>query len=455
MGSLLKIATNGITWKLARFVVNSFNPNDMKMHLPKGVVEITEHLVHDLLGLPMGGELLYCIEHCAADLPALVEWKAQFSKAIIRPSDLEEKIAKSADSGVLFNMNFILLYINTLCELNKNGSCKTNALPHLLSVVQTKDINWCAYVVNCLKVSKTTWDDKDKDDYFCGPLLVLLLAYLQFMRNLKTAPRQTPTLHLWDLGTMIQRERAEIKHGEFGTLDWEDEDMQSDNEPQTDEIKALQLNELVSKVNQEYKKLLNDKIKIGKLIEFSTTKFNENEELKEIKRLFEEEFNQKSEKVVEDKGTQTDEPENKRVGDEDERDQTNEYENKRDGDEDKGYQMNEDENKKDEYKGDQMDEDECKADKSGENQSERDNSNMDEPKGNDDEMHMVNPDEKLTNEEDEMHMFLFKRLSLLFKDIKWFLWLSILFIKYQHELKIFIILQIEKKNSISLALCLG
>ncbi|KAL4579734.1 hypothetical protein LXL04_015898 [Taraxacum kok-saghyz] len=201
LGSLLKIATNGITGKLARFVVNSFNPNDMKMHLPKG-------LVHDLLGLPMGGELLYCIQHCAADLPALVEWKAQFAKAVIRPTDLEEKFAESADSGVLFNMNFILLFINTLCELNKNGSCKTSALPHLLSVVQTKAINWCAYVVNCLKVSKTTWDDNDKDDYFCGPLLFLLLAYLQFMRNLKNTPRQTPALHLWDLGTMIQRERA-------------------------------------------------------------------------------------------------------------------------------------------------------------------------------------------------------------------------------------------------------
>ncbi|KAL4577531.1 hypothetical protein LXL04_013640 [Taraxacum kok-saghyz] len=76
LGSLLKIATNGITGKLARFVVNSFNPNDMKMHLPKGVVVIIEQLVHDLLGFPMGGELLYCIEHCAADLPELVEWKA-------------------------------------------------------------------------------------------------------------------------------------------------------------------------------------------------------------------------------------------------------------------------------------------------------------------------------------------------------------------------------------------
>ena len=160
------------------------------------------------------------------------------------------------------------------------------------------------------------------------------------------------------------------------------------------------LQELVSKVNQEYKKLLNDKINFGKLIEFSTTKFTENEELKEIKRLFEEEFNQKSEKVVEDKGTQTDEPENKRVGDEDEGDQRNEPENKRDGDEDKGDQTNEDENKKDEDKGDEMNEDECKVVKNGENQSERHNSNVDEAKGNDDEMHMVNPDEKLTNEED-------------------------------------------------------
>ena len=59
---LLRIAANGITRKMAQFVVNSFNPEDMKMHLPKGNIDIAPALVHDLLGIPLGGKDIYNID---------------------------------------------------------------------------------------------------------------------------------------------------------------------------------------------------------------------------------------------------------------------------------------------------------------------------------------------------------------------------------------------------------
>ncbi|CAH1434870.1 unnamed protein product [Lactuca virosa] len=80
LGSLLRIAANGITGKMARFAVNSFNPEDMKMHLPKGNIDITPALVHDLLGIPLGGKDMYNTNQCEGK--ELMDWKQQYNYKI-------------------------------------------------------------------------------------------------------------------------------------------------------------------------------------------------------------------------------------------------------------------------------------------------------------------------------------------------------------------------------------
>ncbi|CAH1427002.1 unnamed protein product [Lactuca virosa] len=211
LGSLLRIATNGISGKLARFVVNSFNPSDMKIHLPNAKIDITLELVHDLLGIPLG---------------------------------------------------------------------KTDM----------REIDWCGFITNCLKMSKMTWDETDRGNYYCGPLLVLLLAYLEFMRNDKNEKRQIHALHFLDYEMMVKREKAELKSGDFGTLEWNDDVIENDEESDTDQNEDMKLDELVFKAKKNYKKLVNDKLKFGKLIEFLTTKFTESDELKDMKKVFEQEF---------------------------------------------------------------------------------------------------------------------------------------------------------------------
>ncbi|CAH1438263.1 unnamed protein product [Lactuca virosa] len=229
LGSLLRIATNGISGKLARFVVNSFNPSDMKIHLPNAKIDITP-------------------------------------------------------------------------ELNKPGTCKTTVLPHLLGKTPMREIDWCGFITNCLKMSKTTWDETDRGNYYCGPLLVLLLAYLEFMRNDKNEKRQIHALHFWDYEMMMKREKAELKSGDFGTLEWNDDVIENDEESDTDENEDMKLDELVFKAKKDYKKLVNDKMKFGMLIEFSTTKFTESDELKDMKKVFEQEFIYKTQNEDDAKG---------------------------------------------------------------------------------------------------------------------------------------------------------
>ncbi|CAH1417781.1 unnamed protein product [Lactuca virosa] len=260
LGSLLRIATNGISGKLARFIVNSFNPSDMKMHLPNAKIDVTPTLVHDLLRIPLGGKDIYNTDQYEGK--ELMDWKQQYNFKAMRPSDLEERIKESSDSGIIFRTNFLLLFVNTICEQNKPGTCKTTVLPHLLGKTPMREIDWCGFITNCLKMSKTTWDETDRGNYYCGPLLVLLLAYLEFMRNDKNEKRQIHALHFWDYDMMLKREKVDLKSGDFGTLEWNDDVIENNEESDTDENEDMKLDELVFKAKKNYKKLVNDKIEV-------------------------------------------------------------------------------------------------------------------------------------------------------------------------------------------------
>ncbi|CAH1445596.1 unnamed protein product [Lactuca virosa] len=166
---------------------------------------------------------------------------------------------------------------------------KATILPDLLGKTPLREIDWCGFITNCLKMSKTTWDETDRGNYYCGPLLLLL-----FMRNDKSEKRQIHALHFWDYEMMVKREKAELKSGDFGTLEWNDDVIENDEESDTDENEYMKLDELVFKAKKKYKKLVNDKMKFRKLIEFSTKKFTEGDELKDMKKVFQQEFIYKS-----------------------------------------------------------------------------------------------------------------------------------------------------------------
>ncbi|CAH1432863.1 unnamed protein product [Lactuca virosa] len=272
----------------------------VKKESDEKITDITPELVHDLLGIPLGGKDIYNTDQCEGK--ELMDWKQQYNFKAMRPSDVEEKIKESSDSGIIFRTNFVLLFVNTICEQNKPGTCKTTVLPHLLGKTPMREIDWCGFITNCLKMSKTKRDETDRGNYYCGSLLVLLLAYLEFMRNDKNEKRQIHALHFWDYEMMVKREKAELKSGDFGTLEWNDDVIENDEESDTDENEDMKLDELVFKAKNDYKKLVNDKMKFGKLIEFSTTKFTESDELKDMKKVFEQEFIYKTQNEDDAKG---------------------------------------------------------------------------------------------------------------------------------------------------------
>ncbi|MFS7920026.1 hypothetical protein Hanom_Chr03g00219471 [Helianthus anomalus] len=76
-----------------------------------------------------------------------------------------------ADDGRLFVRNFLILYFSLLGETTTNNSVNVRFISNIQPDVDIKSFNWCAYMVTCLKRTKTTWHGGD--DAFRGPMLLL------------------------------------------------------------------------------------------------------------------------------------------------------------------------------------------------------------------------------------------------------------------------------------------
>nr|GFA45731.1 hypothetical protein [Tanacetum cinerariifolium] len=139
-----------------------------------GIHELSGKLesVHDILGIPMGG--------CS----------------------LESLAPRSPDDPSL-----------------KSGVCNMNILKKITDDVCVEKIDWCSYIIKCLKESKQKWVNLDKNHY-TGLVTFMILLYLHFTRcDDIDVIRKTPAIKNWKSIHMQYREKLEIeKYGRFGVL---------------------------------------------------------------------------------------------------------------------------------------------------------------------------------------------------------------------------------------------
>ncbi|CAI9261913.1 unnamed protein product [Lactuca saligna] len=86
-------------------------------------------------------------------------------------------IQKSEQVDMNFKLGFIALFVNTFAESIPMG---TNNLVPVRALVEVDDIykiDWCAYLLYCVKNSKGRWRPDNPKCYYRGPMLLLLLIY--------------------------------------------------------------------------------------------------------------------------------------------------------------------------------------------------------------------------------------------------------------------------------------
>ncbi|KAL8226548.1 hypothetical protein R6Q57_016380 [Mikania cordata] len=215
-GSFLEFSCAGIPAKLGHFVVDKFHAKSMKLKLENGDIKITPELIHHICGIPCGGISVESLVAKNKNKECYVNWRSQFVKEL-RPNDILRRIEETEADDMIFVLNFIILFLNSMVECIPSGKCKTDVLERIDEDVDFKSVDWCGYIYECLKKCKGGWNRDDIRSYFTGPVTFLILIYLEVTRfkQLDT-PINVPSIKFWSVEMMKKREVLEIESGGFG-----------------------------------------------------------------------------------------------------------------------------------------------------------------------------------------------------------------------------------------------
>lgn len=143
-GSLLDLKATHLPLQLAYWLVVHFDAGNCSLSLPnEQPLVITEEDVHDVLGLPVGGEVLQF--DADEDSTMLNSWKKQF---------------ETNGGGPMFKRNFVVLCYSTLMFGSQNHYIGHWILRFLSSVGDINKCNWCKFVLDCLVEAKKYWQEK-------------------------------------------------------------------------------------------------------------------------------------------------------------------------------------------------------------------------------------------------------------------------------------------------------
>lgn len=190
-GSLHEMVVDDIPSKIGLFVVDNFDNKKMQLKLKNFNILITPDLIHEMLGVPIGGQDINDLvknKEVAGSLSR--KWYDQFNNRYPTPAKVSEAITESKVDGDLFKMNMLVLFSNFFGLAGTGGQCRTSKIvPYINEETEIENIDWCKYVYDCLKESKDGWKKDDPNSYYAGALTVLIVSvYICILYTLFVSP---------------------------------------------------------------------------------------------------------------------------------------------------------------------------------------------------------------------------------------------------------------------------
>ncbi|KAD5507737.1 hypothetical protein E3N88_15440 [Mikania micrantha] len=281
-GGLLEFNCAGIPSKFGHFIADKFHAESMKLKLEKGDIQITPELIQHIFGLPCGGTSVESLVAKDKNKACFVNWRSQFVKEL-RPSDILRRIEETEDDDMIFVLNFIVLFLNSMVECIVSGKCKTDVVERIDEDVDVKTVDWCGYVYECLKKCKDGWNRDDIGSYFTGPLTFLILIYLEgtTFKHLDT-PTNVPAIKFWSVEMMKKREILEIESGGFGRC----EIKRLSEKIAAQEESEFEIIRISEDINYKLASFLEAKTELEVLFSSAFRKFPDNQILTKKKNIF-------------------------------------------------------------------------------------------------------------------------------------------------------------------------
>ncbi|KAK1406029.1 hypothetical protein QVD17_42286 [Tagetes erecta] len=146
----------------------------MEMTLSKGSVKITSETIHQLLGIPNSGIDLVSMGTSTNSTELGLAWRTRYPKNLIGTTEIVQKIKEAKDDdGIMFKLDFLMLFYSTMVECHDNGKCKMDLIDLLKEDMDFGNIDWCSYVLSKIKVCKKMWRRRTLKSRFTGALSIL------------------------------------------------------------------------------------------------------------------------------------------------------------------------------------------------------------------------------------------------------------------------------------------
>ncbi|KAJ8429927.1 LOW QUALITY PROTEIN: hypothetical protein Cgig2_017977 [Carnegiea gigantea] len=214
-GGILAMRTRLILKRLARWLLEKYDPWDTLLNLPNGKLLIDEEDVYVTLGLPMGQLEISEGQSSQTD----IKWNIERGGPPI--GSMHEVILERGGHRHEFITDLLAYAISTCIVRNANGTCHFPILKYLHNLNEIHNYNWCAYVIKCLNDAISEWKG-DKSKFFMGPLLFLMVSTFDKPISLiaqfraKKVERWFLVVINWLIKKVRKRDRDEQLPGEHG-----------------------------------------------------------------------------------------------------------------------------------------------------------------------------------------------------------------------------------------------
>ena len=105
------------------------------------------------------------------------EFRNQFVTPRISVTLVKRMIEESEEAGNVFTTNFLVIITTLLGESTQCTTINQKCINFLEDDEMIAKMDWCGYVISCLKRTKTSW--KGGKDQYTGPIILLAVIFFK------------------------------------------------------------------------------------------------------------------------------------------------------------------------------------------------------------------------------------------------------------------------------------
>ncbi|XP_022004468.2 uncharacterized protein LOC110902032 [Helianthus annuus] len=207
---------------LGYWLLLNYDHKTNELNVGNRKIEITPSKVHDVLGVPKGEISVYEKPKLTKRDAIREQWKSQFITACITIKHVTEKLKSYRRGGILFKLNFLVVFNSIMGETTKSATINQKFLGSINNEADIPNMDWCSYIIACLKRTKEGWSGIEP---YNGPFTVLAVLYAH-ERQLKRSPENavTPALQYVTTDFLVDLERSLYDNGPCSNDDIKKED---------------------------------------------------------------------------------------------------------------------------------------------------------------------------------------------------------------------------------------